>query len=86
MKREEKVAKGITRALGLGVLMRYRAGVVFLLSGLLIIIVAFKMGANMNNLYHKTTNREAEMKVNVLDGLKFRREVLTLLNWTVPSW
>ena len=65
MKCEEKVAKRITRALGLGVLMRYRAGVVFLLSGLLIIIVHSRGGQTRTTSTIKTTNREAEMKVNV---------------------
>ena len=85
MKCEEKVEKGITRALDLGVLTRYRARVVFLLSGLLIITVHSRWGQTRTTSTIKTTNREAEMKVNIFVGLKFRREALTLLNRTHSS-
>ena len=73
MKCEGKVEKGITRAPGLGVLTRYRArvAVVFLLSGLLIITVHSRWGQTRTTSTIKTTNREAEMKVNIFVGLKF---------------
>ena len=79
MKCEEKVKKRITRTPCLGVLMRYRARVVFLLSGLLIIIVHSRWGQTL------TTYTNKRMKVNVFIGFKFQREALTLLNLTLPS-
>ena len=88
MKCEGKVKKGVTRALGLGVPMRYWARVVFLLSGLLIIIVHSRWGQTRTTSTIKTTSSEAEMKVNVFVhfvGLKLQREALTLLNRTLQS-
>ena len=65
MKCEGKVEKGITRAPGPGVLTRYRARVVFLLSGLLIITVHSRWGQTRTTSTIKTPNREAGIKVNV---------------------
>ena len=70
MKCEGKVEKGITRAPGPGVLTRYRARVVFLLSGLLIITVHSRWGQTRTTSTIRTTNREAEMKVNIFVGMK----------------
>ena len=55
---------------GLGVLTRYGARFVFLLLALLIIIVHSIWGQTQTTSTIKTTNREAEMKVNIFVGMK----------------